>query len=218
MDARHGHHDPGESPVHGPAGVEPAADRYRASRSRQRDPWAQVRAAVEPARRMGISRRPAHPALVSEDDFVAAQDINASRGPVPHDEPVLRRYQLAGLLACGLCGRRMESAWSNGKAAYRCRRGRTSAMAPDPSRPKNTYIREDKLLPHLPALHLFLTTPAKRARRRTRAGADVSGTVSPAEVIGYLREHEITLTWNPSAAALQARVLETAKIVTVKAS
>jgi hypothetical protein len=29
---------------------------------------------------------------------------------------------LAGLLACGTCGRRMESAWSNGKPAYRCRR------------------------------------------------------------------------------------------------
>ena len=71
---------------------------------------------------------------------------------------MLRRYLLAGLLACGLCGRRMESAWSNGKAAYRCRHGRTSAMAPDPSRPKNTYVREDKLLPHLQTLHLLLTT------------------------------------------------------------
>jgi hypothetical protein len=36
-------------------------------------------------------------------------------------------------------------------------------------------------------------------------------------VIGYLREHEITLTWNPAAAALQARDTETAKTVTVKA-
>ena len=44
-----------------------------------------------------ISSRPAHPALVSEDDFVAAQDINAARGPVPQDAPVLRRYLLAGL-------------------------------------------------------------------------------------------------------------------------
>jgi hypothetical protein len=33
-------------------------------------------------------------------------------------------------------------------------------------------------------------------------------------VIGYLREHEITLTWNPAADALQARVPETAKTVT----
>ena len=164
-----------------------------------------------------ISSRPAHPALVSEDDFVAAQGINAARGPVPHDELVLRRYLLAGLLACGLCGRRMESAWSNGRAAYRCRHGRTSAMAPDPARPRNTYIREDKLLPHLFALHLLLTSPAVRARRRTRAGTDVRSTVSPAEVIGYLREHEITLTWNPAAAALQAPATQTAKTVTVTA-
>jgi site-specific DNA recombinase len=165
-----------------------------------------------------ISSRPAHPALVSEDDFIDAQDINASRGPVPKSEPVVRRYLLAGLLACGLCGRRMESAWSNGKPAYRCRHGRTSAMALDPARPKNTYIREDKLLPHLPALHLILATPAGRARRRTRAGADVTGGASPGEVIGYLREHEITLTWDPAAAALQARATQTAETVTVKTS
>ena len=165
-----------------------------------------------------ISARPAHPALVSEDDFVAAQDINAARGPAPRDGPVLRRYLLAGLLACGVCGRRMESAWSNGKPAYRCRHGRTTAAAPDPSRLKNTYVREDKLLAHLPALHLLLTDPAARARRRTRAGADVRNTISPGEAIAYLREHDITITWGPAAAALQARVTETAKTVTVKTS
>ena len=165
-----------------------------------------------------ISNRPAHPALVSEAGFIAAQDIDAARGSAPQDAPVLRRYLLAGLLACGMCGRRMESAWSNGKAAYRCRHDRTSAMAPDPARPKNTYGREDKLLPHLQALHLLLTTPAVRARRRTRAGAELTGTASPGEVIAYLRDHEITLTWNPVAATVQARVTQTAKTVTVKAS
>jgi len=164
-----------------------------------------------------ISNRPAHPALVSEDDFVAAQDINAARGPVPQDAPVLPRYLLAGLLACGVCGRRMESAWSNGRPAYRCRHGRTSAMAPDPDRPKNTYVREDKLLPHLPALHQLLTSPVVRTRRRTRAGTDVRDTASPGEVIAYLRAQETTITWNPAAAALQARATETAKTVTVKA-
>ena len=91
-------------------------------------------------------------------------------------------------------------------------------MAPDPNRPKNTYIREDKLLLHLPALHLLLTSPVGRARRRTRAGTDVTGAASPAEVIGYLREHEIALTWNPAAAALQARGLQTAKTATVRPS
>jgi site-specific DNA recombinase len=165
-----------------------------------------------------ISNRPAHPGLVSEADFIAAQDVNATRGPVLSGEPVLRRYLLAGLLSCGVCGRRMESAWSNGKPAYRCRHGHTSAMAPDPARPKNAYIREDKLLPHLPALHLLLTTPAARARRRTRAGADIRATASPGEVIGYLREHEIALTWDPSAAALHARGTQTAKTVTITTS
>ena len=117
-----------------------------------------------------ISNRPPHPALISEADFVAVQDITAARGLVPKGEPVPRRYLPAGLLACGVCGRRMESAWTNGKPAYRCRHGRTSAMGSDPARPKNTYIREDKLLPYLPALHLLLTSPATRARRRTRGG------------------------------------------------
>ena len=40
-----------------------------------------------------------------------------------------------GLLTCGTCGRRMESAWSNGKPAYRCRHGHTRAVRPDPARP-----------------------------------------------------------------------------------
>ena len=110
------------------------------------------------------------------------------------------------------------SAWSNGKPAYRCRHGRSSAMASDPARPKNTYVREDKIVPHLPAVHLLLTSTAARARRRTRAGADIRDVASPQDVIGYLREHEIALTWDPAAAALQARATETAKTVTVKAS
>ena len=30
-----------------------------------------------------------------------------------------------------------------------------------------------------------------------RFRADVTGAANPGDVIGYLREHEITLTWNP---------------------
>ena len=41
---------------------------------------------------------------------------------------------LAGLPVCGGCGRRMESAWSNGKAAYRCRHGHTTASRRGPGR------------------------------------------------------------------------------------
>jgi hypothetical protein len=37
-----------------------------------------------------------------------------------------------------------ESAWSNGKPAYRCRHGHASATSPDPGRPKTTYVRETR--------------------------------------------------------------------------
>ncbi len=84
-----------------------------------------------------ISARLAHPAIVSEADYIAAQDASASRGLAG---PATRRYLLAGLLRCGRCGRRLESAWSNGKPAYRCRQGHTGATRPDPGQPKNHSI------------------------------------------------------------------------------
>ena len=150
-----------------------------------------------------ISNQPAHPALISEDDFVAAQDVNAARGPVPQDEPVLRRYLLAGLLACGVCGRRMESAWSNGKARVSLSARPYQRYGAGPVPAGEQLHPRGQAPAHLPALHRLLTGPAARTRRRTRAGADVKGTVSPGEVIGYLREHEITLTWDPATVALR---------------
>src|SRR5690242_19159025 len=72
-----------------------------------------------------ISRHPAHAALVSEADFIAAQQVEVPRGPAG---PAVREYLLAGLIACGRCGRRLESCWPYGRAAYRCRHGYSSAV------------------------------------------------------------------------------------------
>jgi site-specific DNA recombinase len=169
-----------------------------------------------------ISRRPAHPALVSEADFIAVQGINAARGPSPQgDLAVLgkRRYLLAGLLVCGTCGRRMESAWSNGKPAYRCRHGHTTASTPGPDRPKNAYVREDHIVPRLPALHLLLTEPAGgQRRRRTRRGIDVRHQATAEDVTGYLREHQITLIYDQAAGTLQAGTAEAVMNITREAS
>ena len=44
--------------------------------------------------------------------------------------------------------RRLESAWSNGKPAYRNRHGHTSATRPESGRAKDTYVREEQILPH----------------------------------------------------------------------
>jgi DNA invertase Pin-like site-specific DNA recombinase len=171
-----------------------------------------------------ISARPAHPALVSKTDFIAAQGASAARGPAPGGDPAApgrRRYLLAGLLTCGTCGRRMESAWSNGRPAYRCRHGHTSSAASDPGRAKNAFVREDRLLPLLPALHLLLTGAepnASHRRLRTRRGTDVRPAVSPEETIGHLRECGITLTWDSAARTLQFASTEAAKTITGKAS
>jgi hypothetical protein len=169
-----------------------------------------------------ISARPAHEALVSEADFIAAQDVVAARGPAPRDKlsaPERRRYLLSGLLTCGECGRRMESAWSNGRPAYRCRHGHTSAAAPDPGRSRNAYVREDHLLPQLTGLYLVLSGEgtAARRRRRTRRGADVRPAVSVEEAIGFLRQQRITLTWDQFSGTMQIGT-EAAKTITGKAS
>jgi site-specific DNA recombinase len=145
-----------------------------------------------------ISRHPAHAALVSEADFIAAQDVAAPRGPAG---PAVRRYLLAGLLACRVCVRRLESAWSNGRPAYRCHHGYYSAAVPDPDRPKTAYVREDQIVPHLAALSILLAgggTPD--CGRRT----GVTGPAQTADLIDRLRTADTVLTYDPRARALRA--------------
>jgi len=164
-----------------------------------------------------ISARPSHPALVTEEDFIAVQGIRAAR----ENTDTGRRYRLAGLLRCGICGRRLESCWANSRAAYRCRHGYSSTSTPDPARPKNLYIREDHILPHLPALFIRLAgteTPAERKRRRTRQGTDVATPVSDAKAISYLRSSQITLTYDPRSETLQADTTEAVTAIIGRAS
>jgi hypothetical protein len=49
-------------------------------------------------------------------------------------------------LRCGLCGRRLESSWSHGRAAYRCQHGHSSAQPRGPGRLPNVYVREDQMI------------------------------------------------------------------------
>jgi site-specific DNA recombinase len=80
-----------------------------------------------------ISSKPAHEALVSEADFIAAQDVNAARGPAPCGDPAVpqkRRYLLAGLLACATCGRRMEFAGADTRLTSRSVVARQTRGAP----------------------------------------------------------------------------------------
>jgi hypothetical protein len=146
-----------------------------------------------------ISARPAHPAIVTEADFIAAQDLVARPGP---DSPADHHYLLAGLLRCGICGRLLESCWSNGNAAYRCRHGHTTATRPDPARPPNAYIREDQILPRLPALSILLGAPARSSRKQGTAHPPVPARA--AAMISHLRARGVTLIYDPDEHTLRA--------------
>ncbi|MEY9966184.1 site-specific DNA recombinase [Streptacidiphilus sp. MAP12-16] len=137
-----------------------------------------------------ISHKQAHPALVSEADFVAAQHVRASREVTPG-----RAYRLAGILRCGLCGRRMDSHWAHQRPGYRCRHGHNSATTPHPDQRRNAYVREDLILAHLPALVL-------RLRAAVAGMADEPPTVL--EAAEYLRARGITLTYDAGARTLTA--------------
>jgi hypothetical protein len=77
-----------------------------------------------------VSAEHTHPALVSDQDFLTAQQITAVTLP---EDGRTRRYALTGLLICQVCGRRLDGHWVNQKPAYRCRHGHTSAHPPNSS-------------------------------------------------------------------------------------
>lgn len=139
-----------------------------------------------------------HPALVSEADFIAVQDLRAAHAKAKH------QYRLKGLLCCVLCGRRFEGHWTNQVAGYRCRHGPTSAKDPGKPRPKNTYLREDRVLAKLPLLHHMLTA-AEPAAVITGAPASAARPVppSPEEVIDHLRASALMLRYDPRTRTLE---------------
>jgi site-specific DNA recombinase len=159
-----------------------------------------------------ISARPAHPAIVSEADYIAAQDASAPRGPVG---PATRRYLLAGLLRCGNCGRRLESAWSNGKPAYRCRHGYTSATSPGPRRPKNTYVREDQILPHLATIAILLAGQDRALDIGSHTG-QLTAPDKAADLIDQLRGSGIVLTYDPDTQTIRTGESDPVAVTTAR--
>ena len=110
-------------------------------------------------------------------------------------------HLLAGLLACGRCGRRLESAWSNGKPAYRCSHGHTSATPPSTGQPKNTYVREDQILPHLAALAILL---AGDGTDDDSGAVHVTVPADAASLIDQLRSCGAVLTYDPDTRTIRA--------------
>jgi site-specific DNA recombinase len=94
--------------------------------------------------RSGESYRGSHPPMVTPDEFEQAQEI---LGRPTRTHFVRRVFAYAGLLTCGLCGRRLipeEHVKRSGKrfVYYRCR-GRTNGRAcPNPCLPEAAFERQ----------------------------------------------------------------------------
>jgi site-specific DNA recombinase len=115
--------------------------------------------------------------------LVAVQHLNAPR----ENEPK-RVYLLAGLLRCAVCERLMESCWTHGRPAYRCRHGHTSTTRPNPNRPPNAYVREDQVPLHLPALVIRLCADTDGHLPPPAA----AGTVAPAGAVAQVRARQVS--------------------------
>jgi hypothetical protein len=103
-----------------------------------------------------------------------------------------------------ICNRRFEGHWVNDVPGYRCRHGHNSAKDPDTARPKNVYLREDRVLAKLPLLHRRLTAaePAAALNGAT-ASAARPGPPTPEEVIDHLREHALELRYDSGTRTLE---------------
>jgi len=99
------------------------------------------------------SRVPAHPAIVSVQDFIDVQLLRRSRGrAAPHTLERSRTktsppYALGGRIRCGYCQRRMEGAarqW--GHLLPMCRADAGTRLAGTTSHPKTVYLPEVAVL------------------------------------------------------------------------
>jgi site-specific DNA recombinase len=130
-----------------------------------------------------ISASAAHPALVSEADFVAAQRVRAARAT---KDGTARRYRLSGLVACGVCGRRLDSHWVHGRAGYRCRHGYASSKPRRLNEVKNVHVREDVLLEELMAR----LSPTEGGREPDAAPSAVDRMISELRASGRMVVHD----------------------------
>jgi site-specific DNA recombinase len=112
----------------------------------------QTRMRWNPADQWVWSDTVAHQPLVSVADFEAAQRIRVQHGggcKTKERAHVVRTYVLRGRLYCGICGRKMQGQYSNGGPYYRCRYPSEYALANHVQHPRNVYLREHDIMPHL---------------------------------------------------------------------
>lgn len=98
------------------------------------------------------STDPVHPALITREEYEDTQERLGALRYAPsrkHPHHSKHTYALRGLVYCEICGRRMESNWTNNAPYYRCRFPREYARVEQIRHPLNVSLREDAVLPAL---------------------------------------------------------------------
>jgi site-specific DNA recombinase len=99
------------------------------------------------------SREPVHEPLIDIEVFEQVQALRRARGSADERSPrrTPRGYALRGIVRCGVCKRRMQGSWNNGKPHYRCTFLTQYAAKNKVNHPTSVYLREEQLLPQIDA-------------------------------------------------------------------
>jgi site-specific DNA recombinase len=99
------------------------------------------------------SKEPVHEPLIGIEAFEQVQALQRAKGSADERSPrrTPRGYALRGIMRCGICGRKMQGSWNNGKPHYRCTFLSQYAAKNKVSHPTSVYLREEQLLPELDA-------------------------------------------------------------------
>jgi hypothetical protein len=76
--------------------------------------------------------------------------------------------------------------------------------SPDLARPKNTYVREDQILPHLAAISILLAGRVSGRGRGDCGPGQVTGPADTAALIDQLRDGGVVLSYHPDDRTLRA--------------
>ena len=201
MDAAHGGGDPGQPPLHRPAGVEPAAHRLRSGRPGQHRAGAQAGAAVEPARRLGHLRTARAPGAGQRGRLHRRPGHHRAAWPGRARPPAGTCWP--GCWPAGGAG----ASWSQpGPTASPPTGAATATPAPPapiwPGRrtPTSARTRSSRTWPPSPSSS---TSPPIRHPARGASLANVTTPARAADLIDSLRTAGVILTYDPGQQTLR---------------
>ena len=149
------------------------------------------------------SEQPTHEPLIDDETFKQVQVLRKAKGSADERSPrrTSRADALRGLIRCGVCGRKMQGSWNNGRPHYRCTFLSEYGAKNKVNHPISVYLREEQLLPQLDAwlsrkfdpIALSATVRELEAAQADEPKTDEAAQREIAECDAKLRQHRAAL-------------------------